>query len=794
MAAALLYLGLAVIMFAQGLAPGRTLSSSDYLWTAAPWQTQGPPGVRPYGANGEDADAVAVFQPFTQFAAASLPTPPLWNPDIGIGRPFIGDAQSAVLSPFSLPAYVLPFWRSLAVSAVLKVVLAAFGTFLLARALAMRFGGALLAGLVFGFGLEMIVWTPWPLTNVWAFIPWLLLGADAVARRPGPLAGAGLALVTGLQFLGGHPESSFHALVLTVLFFILRLATAPGGRRRVGRASGVLVLGLLTGAALAAAALLPFVELLARSDDVSGRGGHSIHILTKYVGMLFLPDYWGRPTGTALEPYLTARALYAGALTLMLAVGALVLRPTRERIAVAGFGVLCLAVVLGIPPVFGVVSALPVFAVIHNERLIIMVLLVLALLAGWGLDDLSASSRISRRGVLVGLAAAGILLVPVAWEGIAGTLYGPLGRALSIAWGFDTPPSNAAAFAVVPLSALLEWLPLAGVGLLLVALRLRGRLAPRPFVILAVALVAIDLFRAGMGQNPAIPLSHARQPATPAIRYLQAQGTARFVGIEPRRLISPLPADVAMRYHLFDARSYDYPVEQRYDRLWRRYVAPPVPFIPPTSLASTTPVALHVLGLLGVKSLLQQPIDPPLHTASLALVYRGRDARVYANADALPRVFLVDRQLVVPSDAASLSAVGDLRLHLGQVAVTERRVPGLPVLAAGGGGRSTGSSGSASLIGYAAARVSIAATTTRPSLLVLSDLSYPGWHASVDGRPAPLERVDLLLRGVPLPPGRHRVEMSYAPASWRAGWIVSVLAAVALSAATLFGLRRGRAR
>ena len=38
---------------------------------------------------------------------------PLWNPYIEGGRPFIANMQSAIFSPFSWPAYVLPFWWSL---------------------------------------------------------------------------------------------------------------------------------------------------------------------------------------------------------------------------------------------------------------------------------------------------------------------------------------------------------------------------------------------------------------------------------------------------------------------------------------------------------------------------------------------------------------------------------------------------------------------------------------------------------------------------------------------------------
>jgi hypothetical protein len=50
--------------------------------------------------------------------------------------------------------------------------------------------------------------------------------------------------------------------------------------------------------------------------------------------------------------------------------------------------------------------------------------------------------------------------------------------------------------------------------------------------------------------------------------------------------------------------------------------------------------------------------------------------------------------------------------------------------------------------------------------------------------------VDYLLRGVRLPAGTHRVEFSYEPWSWTAGWIASLLAALALAAWVLAGRRR----
>jgi uncharacterized membrane protein YfhO len=71
---------------------------------------------------------------------------------------------------------------------------------------------------------------------------------------------------------------------------------------------------------------------------------------------------------------------------------------------------------------------------------------------------------------------------------------------------------------------------------------------------------------------------------------------------------------------------------------------------------------------------------------------------------------------------------------------------------------------------------------------------YPGWVAEVDGREAPVERVDYLLRGVRVPAGVHTVEFRYEPLSWTVGWVVSLLALVLLAAAAAVGLtRRGSA-
>jgi hypothetical protein len=787
LAAAVAYAVLAVAFLAPGLLPGHTISGGDLLWSSAPWDTARPSGLRQFGANGDLTDAVTVFQPLQQEARHRLPSMPLWDPNIGGGRPLLADQQSAVFSPFSLPTYVLPYLWSLALVAALKILVACLGTFLLARALGIRDGPAFVAGLAYGFSLFFVVWLPWPVTSVWALLPWLLWATDRVVREPGPGPAALLAALVGLQFLGGHPESSFHVLFATAAFFVLRAAVLRRWRAPLVAFGGALIVG----AGLAALTLIPLLELVSHSRDVAHRRemGH-LRLDRRLVAGVLLPDYWGRPTQVSRIAFEVQRALYLGALPALLSGVAVALRPTRQRVAIALFGALMLAVTFGVQPFFAVFNHLPVFATAYNTRLPIVALMCVALLAGWGLDDLLGRwpGGWRARGIL--LAAPLAVLLPAV---VVVVVLRPTGQelldGLKVAWAFVEPRSDQQT--AIHLGALYLWLTFAGLTALLLLARARGRVGGAPLVALAAAIVVGDLFRAGVGQNPASTTARARQPTSPAIRHLQSQGTARFAGLTPGggRHGLPLPPDVGVRYGLYDARSYDYPVVERYDRLWREEVTPPGEMRPQTTTIDPRPGALHVLSAFGVRSLLQDRFDAPLRLPGVRLAYDGPDARVYENRAALPRAWVVGAQWAVGAPGIARRALADRRVDLRRVLVVERAVPGLALSARAG----APPAGSAVIVHYGSQRVTIDVQAQRAGELVLSDVAYPGWKATIDGRPVRLDRVDYLFRGVPVPFGPHRVEMRYQPKSWRAGWIVSLVALIAVSgAAGIAGWRRRR--
>jgi len=79
-----------------------------------------------------------------------------------------------------------------------------------------------------------------------------------------------------------------------------------------------------------------------------------------------------------------------------------------------------------------------------------------------------------------------------------------------------------------------------------------------------------------------------------------------------------------------------------------------------------------------------------------------------------------------------------------------------------------------------------------PCVLVLSELDYPGWRASVDGGPVPILRADGILRGLALPSGEHEVVLEYRPVSVWIGAAISVITLALAAVLLVWGRRKNR--
>jgi hypothetical protein len=65
---------------------------------------------------------------------------------------------------------------------------------------------------------------------------------------------------------------------------------------------------------------------------------------------------------------------------------------------------------------------------------------------------------------------------------------------------------------------------------------------------------------------------------------------------------------------------------------------------------------------------------------------------------------------------------------------------------------------------------------------VLVEQFFPGWHATVDGRPVPIERWHQAFQAIEVPPGSHRVSFEFRSGSLRLGAVISIVALAGLIA------------
>jgi hypothetical protein len=77
-----------------------------------------------------------------------------------------------------------------------------------------------------------------------------------------------------------------------------------------------------------------------------------------------------------------------------------------------------------------------------------------------------------------------------------------------------------------------------------------------------------------------------------------------------------------------------------------------------------------------------------------------------------------------------------------------------------------------------------------PGLVILCDVYYPGWALTFDQMPATIFRVNGVMRGASVPAGKHRLVYSYAPRSFLAGGVISIVGVALLTVLGLFCVLR----
>jgi hypothetical protein len=244
-------------------------------------------------------------------------------------------------------------------------------------------------------------------------------------------------------------------------------------------------------------------------------------------------------------------------------------------------------------------------------------------------------------------------------------------------------------------------------------------------------------------------------------RYSRALGNVSFDGVTARTASPDNPALLSERSRVLDL------LNTRHLVTFANFAT--VPHRAPDSISAPDVLASGRWTVVGVEG----------------------NVLVLANARALPRAWLASEAESVDGEEAlrRIRGEGAKEFDPRRTALLEVAPAELPALA---GGELEAGSG-ATVVSYAADRIAIETRADKPSVLVVSEIFYPGWEATVDGRPTPLRLTDFLLRGVYVDAGSHRVEMRYRPPALRYGALISLSTLLLLSALGVFSVKLKRA-
>ncbi len=165
------------------------------------------------------------------------------------------------------------------------------------------------------------------------------------------------------------------------------------------------------------------------------------------------------------------------------------------------------------------------------------------------------------------------------------------------------------------------------------------------------------------------------------------------------------------------------------------------------------------------------------------LVHEAGKTRVYLNEGYFPRAYVVGRALPAANaaEALALAQMADLR----DTVVLEVGNEPPPVWET-----AVSRASQVAISEYVLNRVTLQASLDDAGFVVLADTYYPGWRATIDGRPAPLYRANSVVRALYVPAGQHTITLTFLPLDFVVGTAVSLLTLLLLAALLLWAWRK----
>ncbi len=750
-------------LFRDALLHGYVLGQADFLLTLVPWEAHRPVGLRVH--NPLLGDIPALTYPFLFHAREAVRSGelPLWASGIGAGQPFLAAYQTAVFSPFTLFDYALPFPQGMAVDVAARLYIGGLGMFWFLRAMPLGLGAAMFGGVAFLLNPFSMVWLEHPLSAVAAFLPWLLYTVREAIERMSARAAAAVATVTTFTLLAGHPETAFKVVLFTAIYALYRAVCRPEQRiRAIAIVAAAFVLGTL----IASVQIVPFLEYLRESRILSYRQDAARTFnYTQPAAFVtaFVPDFYGTPLR---RRYLLngtnycEQQVYAGIITLVFAALGAAHRPRRWTALFFGGAAVASALIMYVPQAAQfMTTALPPLKVAVISRFGLLFVTSLIVAAAIGVDAVVDSGawplpdRSWRPVVLALVAGATCSAIVVAF------LIGQHTFLVDQRHWTLTLRSVGQSSELLIASLVVVWL----------ASQFR-----RPAVGgLAVCLLAVDLLAFGDGFHALTP----REITFPEVAELSTIKADHEI-VRVAGWNNALLPNTSLVYELQDYRSYDGIGVRRYNRL----LDAGFHFNGSTHLLVSAG-APEFLDLLNIKYVIG-PRDLELPVDRFGLLIDG-PTRVYQNQRVQARATLADSVVVRAGDDA-------LRAIRSGIDLTRTAIVDAPLAALEQPDPTRGEVGSARISYYGNHRVTVETEADGRRLLVLRDVYYPGWVATIDGAPTPIRLANAAFRAVSVPAGRHRVDFVYQPASFRYGVVGSAVGVAVVMAMVLRPRRRTR--
>jgi hypothetical protein len=677
---------------------------------------------------------------------------PLWNRFILAGEPLLAMQQPAVIHPATWIGMLLPLAQAWTFEMTFTLFLALLSGWLFCRDLGLSSLASGVGAAGWAFSDYLLFFLGYPLSPAVAPFPLLLLGLSRIAKERSRRSVGITAVALLLSLTAGHSETLLHIVAAGGLYFLFLMFSRPreGRARAVGLAVAAGVIALAVGAVV----LLPHVEALPHTFEYFFR--HTWYAkadrsseLTKALMRLpqiVIPYAFGTSGHGGTTEGQDPSVGYVGSVLFPLAAVGLFSR-RREKWAFAGLGLLGLSLWARVPVITDAVSALPLFDIALNERLVFLAAFAVAVLAALGVEKILSEDP-KRRAALAVVAILSLLVVGyVLLEDRLLTLQVPL--------------------SYLHLQFLLQFVPL---GVLAIWLLSRGERSRKATAGVVLGLVLAQRAAEGALLYPVFP-NRAFYP--------------------PLRLFDKIPRDQPFRttavgftfipnisalYGLEDVRGYE---AMTFRRLYETY---PLWCVPQAVWFNriddpTKPF----LSFLNVKYfLLPEGMQPPPGWPTLAL---DLGIRLVENPNVLPRAFAPALFQVEPDGQRQLQVMEKIE-DFGRLGVVER-LPGQQ-----SGVWIPNGEASVKLLSYGAQRLSVGITARQPTLVATSMTAWPGWRLKIDGvRSDPLAYNRAFLSFV-VPAGEHRAEFEYMPSGFVIGAAVSGAALFGLVVEAMFWRRR----